>query len=371
MKFQVQALLAAGLAATAQAHAIFQKISINGAEQGQLVGFRAPTSNSPIMDVNSNDIICQVPGSTSSSVVNVPAGAKLGTYWGHVIGGEQYPGDVDNPIAASHKGPIAIYLAKVDNAATTSSTGLKWFKVAHEGFNTATKKWAVDTMIDAKGWWYFTLPSCLAPGNYLLRAELIALHSAYDTLGAQFYISCVQINITGGGSYNGGSTVLFPGAYPQDDPGIKISIYGSTGQPDNNGRVYAIPGPAPMSCSGQTAGGGSSPTTTTTRAAATTTARPTTTTLKTVTTTTPKPVTTTAAPKPVTTTTAPKPVTTTAAPKPVTTTKTTGCPVSSSSPPQALQTLYGQCGGVLYKGPTVCAQGTCKYQNDYYSQCLN
>ena len=64
----------------------------------------------PIMDVTSSDIICQVPGSTSSSVVDVPAGAKVGTYWGHVIGGEQYAGDVDHPIAASHKGPIAVYL---------------------------------------------------------------------------------------------------------------------------------------------------------------------------------------------------------------------------------------------------------------------
>ncbi|EPS45974.1 hypothetical protein H072_29 [Dactylellina haptotyla CBS 200.50] len=358
MKFQVQALLAAGLAATAQAHSIFQKISINGVEQAQLAGFRAPTSNNPIMDVTSNDIICQVDGSKSSQVVDVPAGAQVSTYWGHVIGGEQYAGDVDNPIAASHKGPIAIYLAKVDNAATTPKTGLKWFKVAHEGFNTATKKWAVDTLIDAKGFWTFTLPKCLASGNYLMRAELIALHSAYDNLGAQFYISCVQINVTGGGSFSPSSTVSFPGAYPQNDPGVQISIYGNTGQPDNNGKAYAIPGPAPITCPA----GGSTPTTTTTTKAATT--------LVTTTraaTTTPKPVTTTTTPKPVTTTKAP--VTTTKAPTPTTTTKAAGCPTSTAA--QAAQTLYGQCGGVLWKGPTTCAQGTCKLQNAYYSQCLN
>ncbi|KAF3316885.1 hypothetical protein TWF173_000889 [Orbilia oligospora] len=363
MKFTVQALLAAGLAATAHGHAIFQKLSINGVEQAQLAGFRAPKSNDPIMDVNSNDIICQVPGTTSSSVITVPAGAKVGTYWGHVIGGEQYSGDVDHPIAASHKGPIAIYLAKVDNAATTPSTGLKWFKVAHEGFNTATKKWAVDTMIDAKGWWYFNLPTCLAPGNYLLRAELIALHSAYDNLGAQFYISCAQINVSGSGTYNGGSTVSFPGAYAQDDAGVKVSIYGNSGQPDNNGRVYAIPGPAPMSCNGQ-----SNPTpaatTTTTKAAATTT-----TTLRTTTraattaavTTTPRPVT--------TPTTTPRAATTA-----VTTTSKAGssCPTSSTgSGSVGAQALYGQCGGVNWTGPTKCAQGTCTKYNDYYSQCVS
>jgi endo-1,4-beta-xylanase len=33
--------------------------------------------------------------------------------------------------------------------------------------------------------------------------------------------------------------------------------------------------------------------------------------------------------------------------------------------------LYGQCGGKTYSGSTVCAAGaTCKYSNDYYSQCL-
>ncbi|KAK6498298.1 hypothetical protein TWF481_010889 [Arthrobotrys musiformis] len=372
MKFTVQALLAAGLAATAQAHSIFQKLSINGVEQGQLVGFRAPKSNDPIMDVSSSDIICQVPGSTSSSVVDVPAGAKVGTYWGHVIGGEQYAGDVDHPIAASHKGPIAIYLAKVDNAATTSSAGLKWFKVAHEGLDTSTKKWAVDTMIDAKGWWYFTLPSCLAPGNYLLRAELIALHSAYDNLGAQFYISCVQINIGGSGTYNGGSTVSFPGAYAQDDAGIKISIYGNTGQPDNGGRAYAIPGPAPMTCSGQT-----NPTTTaatTSKAAATTTTKTTTaapTTLSTIT----RAATTTTTPKTTTTSTTSK-TTTTSSKAAVTTAATTSkagssCPTKTTTASAAAQTLYGQCGGALWKGPTTCAQGTCKVQNDYYSQCVN
>lgn len=34
------------------------------------------------------------------------------------------------------------------------------------------------------------------------------------------------------------------------------------------------------------------------------------------------------------------------------------------------QTLYGQCGGQGYNGPTTCASGTCKYSNQWYSQCL-
>ncbi|KAK6525112.1 hypothetical protein TWF694_005260 [Orbilia ellipsospora] len=336
MKFQVKALFATGFAATVQCHSIFQKISINGAEQAQLVGFRAPSTNNPVMDVTTNDIICQVPGSASADVVDVPAGAKIGTYWGHVIGGAQFPGDADNPIASSHKGPITVYMAKVDNAATTPSTGLKWFKVAEEGFNTATVKWAVDTLIAGGGWWYFTMPSCLAPGNYLMRAEVIALHSASAVLGAQFYISCVQINLTGGGTSTPGSTVSFPGAYEETDPSIEINIYGSTGQPDNGGKPYAIPGPAPISCSGQTSS--PSPTTllTTTRL-------------------------TTASGNSATTTLVSK----------ATSSKGVSVGPLSTGPAGSLQALYGQCGGSSWTGPTACAQGTCQVQNPYYSQCLN
>ncbi|KAF3903048.1 Endoglucanase-5 [Arthrobotrys entomopaga] len=37
----------------------------------------------------------------------------------------------------------------------------------------------------------------------------------------------------------------------------------------------------------------------------------------------------------------------------------------------AQQTLYGQCGGVGWTGPTSCGSGaSCNYLNDYYSQCL-
>jgi endo-1,4-beta-xylanase len=32
--------------------------------------------------------------------------------------------------------------------------------------------------------------------------------------------------------------------------------------------------------------------------------------------------------------------------------------------------LYGQCGGLNWNGGKVCASGTCKYVNDWYSQCL-
>jgi cellulase len=102
---KLQLLSVATLASTISAHSIFQKVSVNGADQGQLKGVRAPDSDYPIYSVSDSDFACNK-GLThkDSTVITVPAGAKVGAWWGHVIGGAQGSGDADNPIAKSHKG---------------------------------------------------------------------------------------------------------------------------------------------------------------------------------------------------------------------------------------------------------------------------
>jgi lytic cellulose monooxygenase (C1-hydroxylating) len=143
-------------------------------------------------------------------------------------------------------GPIQAYLAKVDDAASAAPEGLEWFKIAEKGLNNGV--WAVDDMINNGGWSYFTVPSCVAPGQYLLRVELIALHSASLQGEAQFYMECAQVEITGSGTSTGSDFVSFPGAYSAQDPGILISIYSEGGIPDNNGQPYEIPGPSVLTC---------------------------------------------------------------------------------------------------------------------------
>lgn len=145
MKFSLVSLLAYALAV--EGHAIFQvclppgryssvrkkanldwqKLSVNGQDQGQLTGLRTPNNNNPVQDVNSQNMVCGQPGHKSQTVINVKSGDRIGSYWGHVVGGAQFPGDPDNPIAKSHKGPVMAYLAKVDNAASASLNGLKWY----------------------------------------------------------------------------------------------------------------------------------------------------------------------------------------------------------------------------------------------------
>lgn len=246
MKFSALASLA--LAAVVQGHAIFQELSVNGARQGLLAGIRAPNQNNPVTSVSSGDITCGVVASRDSRVISVPAGARLGALYQHLIGGPQGSNDPDNPIAASHKGPVTAWLAKVNNAASDSHSNLQWFKIAEDAFDTGSRKWGVDRLLESGGWAYFNLPSCIAPGQYLLRVEVIALHNAYSSGGAQFYTSCAQIQVTGGGNFSPSTTQSFPGAYSQNDGSIVINIYGSSGQPDNNGRSYQAPGMRPINC---------------------------------------------------------------------------------------------------------------------------
>lgn len=71
----------------------------------------------------------------------------------------------------------------------------------------------------------YTIPSCLAPGYYLVRHETIALHSAYSYPGAQIYPGCHQLQVTGTGTKKPTSLVGFPGAYKGSDPGITYDAY--------------------------------------------------------------------------------------------------------------------------------------------------
>ena len=71
----------------------------------------------------------------------------------------------------------------------------------------------------------YTIPSCIAPGYYLVRHEIIALHSAYAYPGAQFYPGCHQLKVTGSGTKNPAGLVAFPGAYKGSDAGITYDAY--------------------------------------------------------------------------------------------------------------------------------------------------
>ncbi|KAF3156423.1 hypothetical protein TWF225_008742 [Orbilia oligospora] len=360
MKF----LLASALLGASQVagHAIWQDLWINGVDQGS-VCVRMPPGNSPVTDPASTNIRCNVGGGSGiASKCGVKAGDQVTVEMHQQIGDRSCTME---GIGGAHWGPVMVYLSKVDDASTADGSG-GWFKIYQDSWakyptgDGSSDWWGTKDMNYCCGKLSFNIPTNIPSGDYLLRAEALALHAAQSPPpnGAQFYMSCYQLTITGG-SGSVPPTVNFPGAYSANDPGIFINIYQSLS-------TYIAPGPTVipggatkspnvLAFSGNCAatstvvGGGTNPTT-----AATTTAVRTSTTSGTV-----RTSTTTAR---TTTTTARTTTSAAATTRTTTTAGNTGC----SSP------LYGQCGGIGYTGCTSCASGSkCSVLNDYYSQCVS
>ena len=162
----------------------------------------------------------------------------------------------------SHPGPMAFYIAKVpagETAATFDGKGKVWSKIYQDkatigGSIVWPNMGTSSPSPSVKGVGILTkqlglravgvkIPQCLQNGDYLLRAEHIGLHSAGSAGGAQFYISCAQITVSGGsGTYSPKNLVSFPGAYSASDPGVLINIYYPIP------KSYRAPGPDAESC---------------------------------------------------------------------------------------------------------------------------
>ncbi|GKT40480.1 polysaccharide monooxygenase Cel61a [Colletotrichum spaethianum] len=300
---------------------------------GPVVGWKIDAPDNGFVEpVNfgTNDIICHKNGSPAGGHATVPAGAKIQLIW--------------NTWPDSHKGPVIDYLAKCSgDCETVDKTSLNFFKIDAGGvvdMSLQNGKWADDVLIANSFTWTVQIPPTLAPGNYVLRHEIIALHSGGNPNGAQAYPQCFNLQVTGGGSL-APAGVKGTALYKSNDPGILFNIYTSP-------IVYPMPGPTLVSglpstvaqsvakptatssatpAGGNGGNGGSSPTTT------------------------------------LRTTTAPAPVTTT---RPGTTTTTAASGGGGATVPK-----YGQCGGQGWTGSTTCVAGsTCQALNEFYSQCV-
>ncbi|KAI1644751.1 glycoside hydrolase family 61 protein [Daldinia loculata] len=188
-------------------------------------------SNGPVTDVNSDAIRCyQRAAGGAPDTTQVKAGGQI--TW------------VANP-SIYHPGALSAYMAKVPSGKTAADfdgSGNVWFKV-YQDMPTASGgqyTWPSNGKAEIS----FTIPQCLAEGDYLFRIEHVALHSASAAGGAQFYISCAQVHVSGGssGAAQPGGLVSFPGAYKATDPGIMINIY------NNGGKEYQPAGPKVFTC---------------------------------------------------------------------------------------------------------------------------
>ncbi|KAI9716573.1 MAG: hypothetical protein M1812_005304 [Candelaria pacifica] len=182
-------------------------------------GYISPTSFS------GPDIICHKGATPGGTHATVAAGSSIDLQW--TIWPE------------SHHGPVITYLANCNGPCeSVEKTQLQFFKIAEAGLiddSTFPGKWASDQMIANNNTATAIIPSDIAPGNYVLRHEIIALHAANEVNGAQNYPQCINLEITGTGTDNP-SGVLGEALYTPNDPGIFINIYQKISE-------YTIPGP--------------------------------------------------------------------------------------------------------------------------------
>lgn len=92
-------------------------------------------------------------------------------------------------IGGNHYGPVIVYMSAV-NDATTADGSDPWFKVAEYGYSPEDQLWGTDVLNENCGHFDFVVPPGLPAGDYLIRAEAIALHVAGSPGGAQFYMTC-------------------------------------------------------------------------------------------------------------------------------------------------------------------------------------
>ncbi|KAM7186257.1 putative endo-beta-1,4-glucanase D [Naviculisporaceae sp. PSN 640] len=217
------ALLGAVGLQEAQGHYIFQQFGVGSTKFAVYQHIRKNTNmNSPVTSLTSNDLRCNVGGGSgaSTTVANVKAG-------------DSFTFRTDQ--AVYHQGPISLYMSKAPGSVQDYDGSGNWFKIYDWGptFSGGNPSWPL------RSEYTYNIPKCIPNGEYLLRIQSLAIHNPGST--PQWYVSCAQVNVTGGGNANPSPTVKIPGAFKASDPGYTANIY-------NNFKSYTVPGPAPFSC---------------------------------------------------------------------------------------------------------------------------
>ncbi|KAJ4355465.1 uncharacterized protein N0V89_003481 [Didymosphaeria variabile] len=206
----------AALASTTCAHWTYDRIIVNDqviGEPWQYVRHHS-NGNNFLSDVTSTDMRCNIDGLLSgvnTSTYPVNAGDRLGFTIKDTFG---------------HPGPQQVYISKAPADVKDYDGSGDWSKIytlsdcrAKDcGTGDGVVKWATYRAQTFN----FKLPAELPAGEYLLRAEGIAIHAAQKIKGAQFYVACAQIRVSSNGTGVPGPTIKFPGGYTANSTGILI-----------------------------------------------------------------------------------------------------------------------------------------------------
>ncbi|KAK8103417.1 Cel61b [Apiospora kogelbergensis] len=317
-----------------------------------------------------SDINCHKKAQPGALTSSVAAGGEVSFDW------PNWPHDI---------GPVLTYVADCGGDCSKADvSSLKWVKIDEMGYEGG--QWGAAKLVANGGTWTTKVPANLKAGNYVFRNEIIALHAGGQENGAQNYPQCINIAVTGSGTDLPEGT-LGTDLYTSKDAGILFNPY--------QGKItsYTVPGPKLFG----SAAGGSSPAPAPSASAPAASA--------------PAPSASAPAASAPAATQAPPAASSTAASAPAPTQPAgdddscevdggdddDACDAEPEAPAAPVPTtmitrtsaaapaptagagagnsqgvaLYGQCGGNGFTGSTTCAEGTCKKQNDYYSQCVN
>ncbi|KAI9058961.1 lytic polysaccharide monooxygenase [Trametes sanguinea] len=218
------------------AHGYLKSVAIDGQTyQGNVPNQAA--SDSPIRLINDIDPVkgssnpnlsCGQNAQKAALVVPANPGSNVTFAWASGNGGN-WP---------HNTGPMLTYMASCEGTTCDQfdASGAKWFKVDEAGKKSDGSTWIQQDIMNGETY-SMTLPNDIAPGDYLIRHEIIALQLAVSMGGAEFYPSCTQVRVGGNGNGVPNATVSFPGAYSDSDPGIfDPNVY-------NPGSSYTFPGP--------------------------------------------------------------------------------------------------------------------------------
>lgn len=204
------------------AHWNYDRIIVNGEIIGSSYQYIRKTNNSnePFQNVNSTDMRCN---SGASS------GTALGTQTYTVAAGDMLGFAVKDTFG--HPGPQQVYISPAPSSAAAYDGSGPWTKIYSLTYALNSSEGAVDGLLK---WathrartFNFKLPAATPPGEYLLRAEGLALHAAHKPDKYQFYIACAQINVTGTGEGVLSPSIKFPGGYLWNSTGVLIPEFWS------------------------------------------------------------------------------------------------------------------------------------------------
>ncbi|KFA81313.1 hypothetical protein S40288_09280 [Stachybotrys chartarum IBT 40288] len=208
-----------------------------GPQPDSITWTNGASDNGPVLStpahLASPDIICHLNATNGVLTAPVSAGSTITLRW------SDWP--------ETHWGPVLDYMARCpnDDCTNVDKSMLEFFKIAELGqisrgtIPGSPGYWANNQLRDDNFSWDVTIPQQLAPGSYVMRHEIIALHPGGAEGSTQMYPQCINLVVSGNGTAQP-QGIPATELYSSTDPGLLHNVFVD----EWSDAEYIIPGPA-------------------------------------------------------------------------------------------------------------------------------